>query len=103
MRTPIHRLLSHVVVGVMLFALGATSIVAAGVVGGAITACYNLATGVLRIETSTAPCITAGNPLLARSALLQEERITWSQNGPTGLQGPTGPQGPSGPSGASGP
>jgi len=99
----IRRVISNAAVGIVMFALGATTLVAAGVVGGVVTACYNLATGVLRVETTTAPCITAGNPILSRAPLLQEERITWSQAGPTGAQGATGPTGPTGPIGPSGP
>ena len=39
------RLISHALVGVLTFSLGASTIVTAAVVGGVITACYNLATG----------------------------------------------------------
>src|SRR5207249_3835012 len=95
--------LGYFAIGVIGVLLTTSVVVGAGVVGGVITACYNLSTGVLRVETTTAPCIIAGNPILTRAPLLQEERITWSQTGPTGGQGPTGPTGPAGPTGAAGP
>jgi hypothetical protein len=97
------RVISHALVGVLMFSIAASVVVAAGVVGGAITACYNLATGILRVETSTAPCILAGSPILARAPLLEEQRITWNQVGPQGPTGAPGPQGPRGETGVAGP
>jgi hypothetical protein len=94
------RVLTHVFVGVLAFSMGATMIVAAGVAGGVITACYNVATGVLRVETLALPCLTTAK------APLTETRITWNQTGPQGAIGATGPAGPAGPkgdTGASGP
>ena len=73
--------------------------VAAGVVGGVITACYNRTNGELRVETTTVPCRN------------HEERISWDQvgqQGPPGEKGDTGPagaqgiQGPAGPQGETG-
>src|SRR5207245_2541335 len=94
--------LTYLAIGVIGFLLATTVVVGAGVVGGVITACYNVATGVLRVETTNAPCITAGNPILARAPLLLEERISWSQTGPQGASGPQGATGPQGGSGAKG-
>ena len=74
--------LGYFAIGVIGFLLATSVVVSAGIVGGVITACYNLASGVLRVETTTAPCITVGNPILTRAPLLQEERISWNQNGP---------------------
>jgi hypothetical protein len=120
------KMFSHVVVGVLALSIGASVTVAAGVAGGVITACENVATGILRIETQNAPCIVSGSSILARAPLLREERITWNQfgqqgltgsagpaggpgpagpigsTGPTGAQGPAGPQGPSGAQGLTG-
>ena len=84
------RIVAYVLVSVLALSVGATLTVAAGIAGGVITACYNLGTGVLRIETQTAPCVMAGDPLL------MEDRITWNQVGPQGAIGATGPQGPKG-------
>jgi hypothetical protein len=95
-------LLSHVAVAVLALSVGASTVAMAGIAGGVITACSNVATGVLRIETAAAPCIVAGNPLLARAPLLIEERVTWNQvgqPGPTGAQGPKGATGDVGPAG----
>lgn len=98
-----HRFRSRtVLVGVLAFMLGSSSAALGLVVNGVITACYNNATGLLRIETTAAACITAGNPLLARSPQLLETRLTWNQTGATGPKGDTGPQGPRGDTGAAG-
>jgi hypothetical protein len=99
MRLAWNGFFSRVAIGVVTFAIGATTIVAAGVSGGVITACENVATGILRIETTSAPCITTGNSLLLRSPLLLEERLAWGQ---TGTQGPTGPTGSTGAKGDAG-
>ena len=93
---------SYVAVGVIAFLIGASTLVAAGVAGGVITACENLATGILRVEIPSAPCILAGNPILARAPLLLEERVTWNQVGPQGLTGAPGPVGATGAAGAAG-
>ena len=82
------RIISSAVAAVLAFSIGATTFAVAGVVGGVITACSNLATGLLRIETPTAPC-----NLTANSPVLLEQRITWNQVGP---QGPTGATGATG-------
>src|SRR5438094_9780804 len=99
MRRP-RRRLTYLAIGTIGFLLATTIVVGAGVVGGVITACYNVTTGILRIETTTAPCITAGNPLLVRAPLLLEARVTWSQAGPTGATGPKGDTGAHGATGA---
>lgn len=96
------RFLAYALVGVLILGIGATLTVAAGVLGGVITACYNVATGILRVETTTVPCIVLGNPLLAKSPWLREERITWNQVGPQGEQGIPGIQGPKGDTGDAG-
>jgi len=66
--------------------------------GGVISACYNKATGALRIiDAATTPC-RAG-----------EVALSWNQQGATGpqgaigLTGPAGPEGPAGPVGPEGP
>ena len=101
MRLAIRKnVLSHALVGVLAISLGASATVFAGVTGGLITACQNVATGILRIETTNAPCVVAGSPILARAPLLLEERLTWNQ---LGQQGAPGPQGAAGPEGATGP
>ena len=94
---------SHVLLGVLALSIGATVTVAAGVAGGVITSCENVATGLLRIETANAPCIVSGSPVLARSPLLLEERLTWNQMGPQGVAGPRGATGANGDPGAQGP
>lgn len=99
------RILSYAVVGVIAFSIGATMIVAAGIADGVITACENVATGILRIETTNAPCMVSGTPILARAPLLLEQRISWNQagqQGATGATGATGPQGAAGLRGADG-
>jgi hypothetical protein len=104
MRIAIRKsLVSHVLVGVLALSIGATVTVAAAVAGGVITACENVATGFLRIETTNAPCVVAGSPILARAPLLLEQRITWSQTGSQGPAGARGAQGPAGATGAQGP
>jgi hypothetical protein len=90
------RFLSYAVVGVIAFSIGATMIVVAGIADGVITACYNVATGVLRIETLALPCLTTAK------APLTEARITWNQTGPQGAIGATGPKGDTGAAGATG-
>jgi hypothetical protein len=103
------RTAAYALVAVLVISLGASLTVAAGVVGGVITACYNVTNGELRVETATMPC---------RST---EERLTWNQvgqQGPQGIQGEkgekghtgetgepgaTGPAGPQGEPGATGP
>ena len=97
------KLASHVLIGVLALSIGATATVAAGIAGGVITACENLATGILRVETTNAPCVVSGSPILARAPLLLEERITWNQVGPQGMTGPRGATGPNGDPGAQGP
>ena len=55
--------------------------------GGVINACYNNASGSLRIVDNASSCTNA------------ESFLSWNQSGPQGqpgAQGPTGPQGPSG-------
>ena len=102
------RSAAYALVAVLVLSLGASFTVAAGVVGGVITACYNRTNGELRVETATMPCRN------------HEERISWNQvgqqgvpgvqgprgdagaTGATGPQGPAGPQGPIGPTGAQG-
>ena len=74
MRMPRLRL-GYFAIGVIGVLLTTSVVVGAGIVGGVITACYNLSTGVLRVETTTAPCIIAGNPILTRAPLLREERL----------------------------
>jgi hypothetical protein len=103
------RTAAYALVAVLVILLGASVTVAAGVVGGVITGCYNVTNGELRVETVTVPCRTT------------EERITWNQvgqQGPQGIQGEkgekgdtgetgepgaTGPAGPQGEPGATGP
>ena len=103
MRLAIRKsVLSHALVGVLAISLGASATVFAGVTGGLITACQNVATGILRIETTNAPCVVAGSPILSRAPLLLEERLTWNQTGQPGPAGPAGPAGATGATGAAG-
>src|SRR5438093_821737 len=84
-RDPRSRLVTTAVVGVLAFSIGAATFAVAGIVGGVITACENVTTGLLRVETPTAPCnLTASSPVQL------EQRITWNQ---VGQQGPTGATG----------
>ena len=90
-RDPRSRLVTTAVVGVLAFSIGAATFAVAGIVGGVITACENVTTGLLRVETPTAPCnLTASSPVQL------EQRITWNQvgqQGPTGATGATGARG----------
>ena len=90
-RDPRSRLVTTAVVGVHAFSIGAATFAVAGIVGGVITACENVTTGLLRVETPTAPCnLTASSPVQL------EQRITWNQvgqQGPTGATGATGARG----------
>ena len=84
-------------VAVLAFGIGSAS-VAFGLVEGVVEACYNNATGVLRVATPTKPCLTTtANPAFRETA------ISWNQQGPQGPEGPQGPAGPQGPQGVPGP
>ena len=84
------RSTAYALVAVLVISLGASLTVAAGVVGGVITACYNRTNGELRVETTTVPCRN------------HEERISWNQVGQQGIQGIQGIQGVQGPKGDTG-
>jgi hypothetical protein len=63
-------------------ASGAVIATATGLQGGQVQACAGKATGALR---------------LAATCQKGERRVSWSENGPAGLQGPIGPTGAVGP------
>lgn len=86
------------VVAVLAFSIGSASVALGLVVEGVVEACYNNATGALRVATPTKPCLTTtANPVFRETA------ISWNQQGPQGPEGPQGPAGPQGPQGAPGP
>jgi len=78
-----------IVLAVLAFTLGSTSLALGLVVNGVITACYQNTSGALRVETTIARCL----PFV-------ETRLSWNQTGP---QGPTGANGSAGSTGAPGP
>ena len=75
-------------VAVLAFSVGSASVALGLVVNGVVEACYNNATGVLRLATTTRPCMTH----ISSPALL-ETAISWNQVGPQGLKGDKGDQG----------
>lgn len=85
-------------VAALAFSIGSSSIALGLVVGGVVEACYNNATGVLRLATATRPCMTAES-----YGYLRETAISWNQVGQPGATGATGPQGVPGATGATGP
>jgi hypothetical protein len=97
------RLLRYGLVATLAFTLGSASIAYGLVASGVISACYNNASGILRVATAAAPCIVAGNPILTYAPLLLETQVAWNQVGPQGLKGDTGATGASGPQGPAGP
>src|SRR5687767_14352698 len=92
------RLVRTALVAALAFSLGSSSIALGLVVGGVVEACYNNATGILRLATATRPCMTA-----ASYGHLRETAISWNQVGQPGATGATGPQGEPGATGATGP
>ncbi|MGH2490197.1 MAG: hypothetical protein ACRDF9_01695 [Candidatus Limnocylindria bacterium] len=83
-------------VAVLAFSIGSAGVAFGLVVNGVVEACYNNATGNLRIATPTRPCLTNAPGILTETA------ISWNQVGPQGPKGDTGPQGPTGPTGPAG-
>jgi hypothetical protein len=90
------RVWRNVAVAVVAFSIGSAGIAVGLVVNGVVEACYNNATGNLRIASPTRPCMTNAPGALAETA------ITWNQVGPQGPKGDTGPQGPTGATGPAG-
>lgn len=88
-----------VVVGIAAFFLGSTTVSVGLAATGIISACFNNISGIVRIATTKAPCIVAGNPILSEAPWLLETPLTWNQ---IGTQGPTGATGATGPTGATG-
>jgi hypothetical protein len=80
----------------LAFTLGSAGIAFGLVVNGVVEACYNNASGALRIATPTKPCLTQA------PGALRETAISWNQIGPEGPKGDTGPQGPKGDTGPAG-
>lgn len=66
---------------------------------GVVSACYNNISGILRVATTKAPCIVAGNPILREAPWLLETQPSWDQIGPVGATGATGPTGATGAAG----
>jgi hypothetical protein len=89
-----------IIVGVGAFFLGSATLSVGLAATGVIAACYNNISGIVRIATSSAPCVVAGNPILRHSPWLLETELAWNQ---VGSQGPTGAIGPTGATGATGP
>jgi len=83
-------------VAALAFTIGSTAVAFGLVVNGVVEACYNNASGALRVATPERPCQTTS------PGALRETAISWNQTGPQGPKGDTGPQGPIGPTGASG-
>jgi len=84
------------VVALLAFMIGSAGIAFGLVVNGVVEACYNNATGNLRIASPSRPCLTNAPGVLTETA------ISWNQVGPQGPKGDTGPQGPTGPTGPAG-
>lgn len=80
------RLVRYFAVGLVVIMLVSGGTVVAGIASGVINGCYNLTTGVLRVETSAAPCVELGTPLYAQP-VLREGRVSWNQIGPRGPKG----------------
>ena len=83
-------LTSQVLVALLAFALGSTTIVLAGAVTGVVFACVNNSSGTIHIIAANQTCST------------NEQFITWNEQGVQGLTGATGATGPAGPTGATG-
>ncbi|SRR5712691_8624803 len=81
-----------ILLGILAFTLGSTSLALGLVVNGVITGCYNNTSGVLRVETTSVPCFPIG-----------ETRVSWNQPGPQGPSGAAGSTGSTGAPGATGP
>src|SRR6267378_7068751 len=96
------RLFRYGLVASLSFIIGSAGIAYGLVVNGVIGGCYNNVSGLLRVATSSVPCITAGNQLLINNPLLLETPVSWNQTGPQGPKGDTGAAGPTGPQGAKG-
>jgi len=90
------------VAALALVASGATAVATSRGSDSTVTACANVRTGALRLETPKSRCATKG-PRAKR-----ERRVTWGRTGPQGLPGvagaagAAGAAGPAGPSGAAG-
>jgi hypothetical protein len=86
----------------LAFMFGSAGVAYGLVANGVIAACYNNATGILRVATATAPCIVAGNRILVEAPWLLETPVTWNEVGPQGATGATGATGAKGDTGAVG-